>query len=536
MTFLPIVERELRVAARLTSTYKRRAVAAAIVALVATIMLFVGILPGMASQVGRAMFGALSYMMLVFCLLEGVRKTADCVSEERREGTLGLLFLTDLKGYDVILGKLAATSLPSLYGLLSMLPILGLSLLLGGVTQGEFWRRSLALVDILFFSLAAGLWVSARSRVERRAVTATLCVLLASLGVGLLPRNPISSFSPAYAFFNAPELSYRMHTGWYWESLLMGQVLSWGLLGWAAFAVNRVGEEVTVARRRSVGEGRRRAENRAEMLGINPAYWLAWRTVGEQSFPLLWISVLTASGFWLLFAFIAGPRGFARWWMFPFLVNYPLKMWVARQACRYPAEARANNSLEMLLSTPLPVESILSGQVMALRRLFLHPVVTLLACELIGVVALGGFGHNRFADVAGMVIIVGLVGGFFLGMFLLDLLAITWVGMWFGLSSKNETLAVFKTILYVLVIPLAFGLFYCFGLPFLLVWPLVCFLVAGDKLRSRFRLLAAQRFAPAQESSGWWPFQRSASPRVPPRIAVPIPSPGGTREGQVIGQ
>src|SRR5581483_11264013 len=156
MTFLPIVERELRVAARLTRTYRSRAL------MVAIIMLLFGALGPAPAQMGGTMFATLSWMVLGFCLLEGGRTTADCLSEERREGTLGLLFLTDLKGYDVVLGKLAATSLNSIYGLLAMLPILALPLLLGGVTMQEFWLRALALANILFASLAAGMWVSAR--------------------------------------------------------------------------------------------------------------------------------------------------------------------------------------------------------------------------------------------------------------------------------------------------------------------------------------------------------------------------------------
>src|SRR5256885_5281345 len=61
----------------------------------------------------RALFG----FAFVYCLFIGARLTADCLSEEKREGTLGLLFLTDLKGYDVVFGKLAATSVNSIYAL-----------------------------------------------------------------------------------------------------------------------------------------------------------------------------------------------------------------------------------------------------------------------------------------------------------------------------------------------------------------------------------------------------------------------------------
>ena len=41
----------------------------------------------------------------VFCALAGVFACSDALSRERREGTLRLLFLTDLHPLDVILGK-----------------------------------------------------------------------------------------------------------------------------------------------------------------------------------------------------------------------------------------------------------------------------------------------------------------------------------------------------------------------------------------------------------------------------------------------
>src|SRR4051794_23024143 len=252
MTLLPIVERELRVAARLTSTYKKRALAAALVAVVAMVMLLFGVITPSPVQVGGAMFGTLSWMMLVFCLLEGVRKTSDCLSEERREGTLGLLFLTDLKGYDIILGKLAATSLTSVYGLLAMLPILALSLLLGGVTEGGFWRRALALANLLFFSLSAGMWVSARSRSERRAMAGTLWTVLLFLALPLLAvplladASFIAPLSPGYCFLHAPEALYRTTTQGYWQSLLCTQLVSWFLLARASFSVSRLQSDEVV--------------------------------------------------------------------------------------------------------------------------------------------------------------------------------------------------------------------------------------------------------------------------------------------------
>src|SRR5262245_62280395 len=167
MTFLPIVERELRVAARKRSTFLVRS-AAALVAMVlgcgVLVLTTIGSLGLGPASVGKGLFGALTWLSLAVALSAGLFFTSDCLSEEKREGTLGFLFLTDLRGYDVILGKLLATSLRGVFALLAIFPILALTMVLGGVEVGHFWKSVLSLANALFFSLAAGLFVSSCSR------------------------------------------------------------------------------------------------------------------------------------------------------------------------------------------------------------------------------------------------------------------------------------------------------------------------------------------------------------------------------------
>src|SRR6266704_4533875 len=142
MTFLPIVERELQATARRRGTYWNRALSA-----LAAILIFGGALIFEAQappkELGKHVFNILSGLFLLSSLAAGVRYTADCLSEEKREGTLGLLFLTDLRGYDVVLGKMLATSLKNLYALIAVFPPLAIPFLLGSVSIGEFWRMTL---------------------------------------------------------------------------------------------------------------------------------------------------------------------------------------------------------------------------------------------------------------------------------------------------------------------------------------------------------------------------------------------------------
>src|SRR6266478_5630838 len=108
MIFLPIVARELRVAARRHGTYVTRFVIA-VGALVLGSFIFLMEMNAQTQELGQFLFRGLSVLALLYCLATGRRSTADCLSEEKREGTLGLLFLTDLRGYDIVFGKLAAT-------------------------------------------------------------------------------------------------------------------------------------------------------------------------------------------------------------------------------------------------------------------------------------------------------------------------------------------------------------------------------------------------------------------------------------------
>src|SRR5438045_3244086 len=123
MTFLPIVERELRAGSRRKATYRLRWWTA-LVAIIASCgwLIFVWVLSGR-GNLGKALFTILTSYTFALCVLAGIFLTSDTLSEEKREGTLGLLFLTDLKGYDVVLGKFVARSLNAFYALLALLPL-----------------------------------------------------------------------------------------------------------------------------------------------------------------------------------------------------------------------------------------------------------------------------------------------------------------------------------------------------------------------------------------------------------------------------
>src|SRR4051812_24092286 len=131
MIFLPIVSRELLLAARRRGTYWLRSLSALAVMIVGA-WVFVVFRYQTPRELAMVLFYVLSGGAVLLALTSGPRSTADCISEEKREGTLGLLFLTDLRGYDVILGKLVAGSFNAFYTVAAMLPMMAIPFLMGG--------------------------------------------------------------------------------------------------------------------------------------------------------------------------------------------------------------------------------------------------------------------------------------------------------------------------------------------------------------------------------------------------------------------
>src|SRR5688572_24871341 len=149
---LPIAERELRVAARLPKTYRARLIACVIFCIATVWMLWMGRFQRIPAQWAGQIYSTLSFIALMMCMFASTN-ISDTISGEKRNGTLGFLFLTNLKGVDVVVGKLAAAGLVFFYGLLGVLPIMSIPVLLGGVSGEALFRTAVTLINTLFFSL-----------------------------------------------------------------------------------------------------------------------------------------------------------------------------------------------------------------------------------------------------------------------------------------------------------------------------------------------------------------------------------------------
>ena len=472
MPFLPVVQRELIQASRRRSTHGTRlwtALAGLIIG--GWVMLF----PELSTprMLGISLFVPLSSLTCLYCLFIGIFRTADCLSEEKREGTLGLLFLTDLRGYDVVLGKLAATSLNAFYGVLALFPVLAIPLLVGGVTVQEFGRVTMVALNTLFFSLAVGMFCSCFSQDERRPMLAALLVILV-LAAGLpilagvlMDHKSTQAWgpylfipSPGYAAFMAFEATFRRGAipfNFFYHSLLFTHLLSWVLLLGSCFIVPRTWQDrpqhpASIRRhawlaRLQFGSSRSRSEFRRRLLEVNPLYWLAAR---HRSKPfLVWATLAVSSAIWGL-GLAFDPLGWTVRGSFlitALLSHTILKFWVATEAARQFSPDRQSGALELLLSTPLSVPEIVRGKMLGLERQFAAPAIALAVAEVINLMS----GHRDSEE--------RLVLGVLPGIFLVDMVCLSWVGMWRGLNSRRPNHAAAAALGQVLVLPwVVFGL------------------------------------------------------------------------------
>ena len=469
MTFLPIVERELRTAARRRGTYWNRATAA-----LAAILVFAGtfwferqVAP---KELGQHIFYVLSGLFLLSSLVAGIRYTADCLSEEKREGTLGLLFLTDLKGYDVVLGKLAATSVNAFYGLIAIFPVLAIPLLLGGVSIGEFWRIVLVLANTLFFSLAAGIFVSGTSRSARKAMSGTLVLVLLinaglpSLGGWLAYQHQAASVNTAfllpsvgYAYALVFDAQYRAGPNEFRWSVVLTHGFAWLFLALASIAARNSWQDKPVGalaarwrqrwQRWSYGNAAERSAFRRRLLDLSPCFWLGGR---HRLKPMLVWGFLGLAGClwtWGALKWREGWLDVGTYVVTACILHIALKFWVVSEACQRFGPDHRSGALELVLSTPLTVTEILRGQMLVLKRQFLWPILMVVGLDFIFMLAgarhLSSGGDNFWVWFCSAQIVT-LIG---------DVYTLCQAGMWIGLVSKRPNRAASATVARVLVLP-----------------------------------------------------------------------------------
>lgn len=466
----PVVHREFLVRSRAPITYWLRLGAAGTAFAVIGIAVSFSLISGI--SVGAVWFASFSWCLWLFCLVEGVRQSFDMLSGEKREGTIGLLFLTRMRGLDVVLGKVSAGFIASFFPVLSALPILGILILLGGVSGAEFVRMSAALLATLGVSLSAGIFVSARSIYAGRAWSAACGILLIWILASMIGSAAVglSIPSPWTLFRNSFDSRYLADSSGFWVSL--GIVLgtaSLFLIG-AGRTIGRKWRETALSRARtpirtSLAPRTRREEDR-RLLEKHPIAWLAspvWKQREIRAAKLL--ALLLA-----LIVFVA-PLSF--WEQGSFFLFMGILCAILWQGISLFWKARSSGWLELLLTTPISEREMgeqLNSQV---RRWAMKGALLLLALELTAFFGMGfqylvGWGTD-FSSLDSMTLdsfleefpefglVLWLISK--AGMMSLDYVATfcwlygaCWYAMWRGLVGKSLGNALGRTLLVTFVV------------------------------------------------------------------------------------
>lgn len=416
--------------------------------------------------------------------------TVDGISRERQEGTLGLLYLTRVKAPDVLLGSFGAAGVTCLCALVALAPVVMLPVLAGGVTGGEAWRTMLVLLDTLLLSLAAGLWAAAGARGWFKSARSLVGVLLLVVVAPILtffwkyvfPLN-IEMISPLGALQWAADGVYRVNAQRYWASLAVVQGISWLLLIEAGFRLRRAmreGDGMTESfgvDRRKAGVAHRPLAEAADSArgggftlvawkigprkmtdAEDPVRWLVRRQRGVKA--VIWAGVLIGAIHYsvvLIFVF-----GIARFntvsmvslvsfyaWSVSLVVSVVQGCLFGWAASRFFVEARRTGELELLLTTPVGARTIVSSLWKELRRLFLAPVIILvvpnLALTLHSVFVLyhqpGYHGTLSQSFYSALSVLLGCANT------ILDVGALIWAGLWFGLRARSQAAAIVQIVL-----------------------------------------------------------------------------------------
>ena len=499
MISLPIVERELGIASRKLGSWLSRWIIAIVAVCFGGLWLGIAYLQGGLMQ-GDIFFAILAWACFVYCLLAGLWTTSDTLTREKTDGTLGLLFLTDLRGYDVVLGKMITASLKSFYGVLAVLPVLALPLLMGGVTSDQFWRTAGALLNILIFSLSLGMFFSAASWSTGRAIFWTL---LSLLSVTMLPlihfwlsgtASILNFVSPGFAMASAsaPVIGTPVagFSG-YWTWLGGGLAVSGTLLALASWIIphrwreTKLRPQTPILAERVDGDRLQpSAERQSAMLDTNPAGWLVWRVRSFRTSRRLLMALMITFGLALLGFVALEGAGIDDVWIFMASLIWVGSFWIRLELARHAVttihEAKTSGALEQILVTPVDERQFRRGHFIAMVRFWMWPVIVLaslpIVAALLSMLMTGWISDDALFGVSIMGLMSGLIAVVFFG----DLFALYYSGCWFALRSNSYSAAFWKTFGFVYLLPTIGSVFLCWLGQFVwlitdiifIVWPL----------------------------------------------------------------
>jgi hypothetical protein len=289
MNVVPILTRELHCLNWRRTFYRQRLSVGMTASTVLLALVLVDRFGGGISLMRMGILGPVLGILPFMVFILGLHGASELLAMERREGTLPLLLMTRVSGWDIIFGKLWQAVFTQGAVSLAAVPGLVLPLLAMGMGYTEFCYLVLAYANVVFFSLALGL-LGAVFTDTRSAASWCLFFFLPVLVYStpftmFLPGGKLMQelallqwVNPCAAVAQAPSAAAGFRSARFWEYLLVSHGVAWllaGAAGWLLPFTTRHLAGRTQTRRWSWFRRQRTSsfEMRAPLLERNPFLW-----------------------------------------------------------------------------------------------------------------------------------------------------------------------------------------------------------------------------------------------------------------------
>jgi len=267
---------------------------------------------GASARFAGWMFTLLAPLQLVILSALSAVGAASSVAQEKDRRTLLLLLMTRLSGFEVVVGKLAATLLAPLSMLLGALPLFLTLPLLGGVSPEQVVSVTIVTAAMILLAGSVGVVVGLWREKTFQAIALTVLVLLLYVGLGEiiayaadgLPAAIVLASSPHRALLAAasPLASLSEETalgvgGFVLVTLLISSVVV--AIGVAGVRKWNPSREVRLERgarseERGAGSGEPGASSaERETVELQPSSWRVRQPRPVWNNPILWREVRT---------------------------------------------------------------------------------------------------------------------------------------------------------------------------------------------------------------------------------------------------
>ena len=398
----PVVRRELREGARRRVNHRLRSWSGVFGALLLWVVASdnAGKRP---AEIGAWLLVSMHILLLGLIFLVVPLMTADCIAREKRDGTLGLLFLTPLSAGGIVAGKVISVALRALTLWLAVLPMLVVPFLEGGINWLDASSATIIEFCAAVLCLAAGLLASSLTENRNTAVILSLVfavVFLMSFAMLFTSCFMVMSGFPARAgvpvfdvqwliMISGVIMSGMDGAGWYRMVLFVGTTRLWyafcavspllvSSIAWliGRFATRRVerswqDKAPTVKRQRLVQRyctplfQQRFRRKMQRSLDWNPIAWLqqySWKArVTKWGLCLALIVIEQA------IAFTGNVETFVTGQVVLLAVLGMVYIFVGVNSF---IEEKRSGALELLLVTPVSVNTIIFGRTWGLWKQF----------------------------------------------------------------------------------------------------------------------------------------------------------------------